>query len=754
MIELPLLSDSDDSASSSSSLWRSSEHRARSAAFKQAHGDEFMPGAGGDGALAESGGFSSGANRRQFIQLMGASLALAGLTACRRPVEHILPYTRKPEEVIPGIARYYATAMPHRGHVRPVLAESHEGRPTKLEGNPDHPYGGGTSGVWEQASILNLYDPDRSRRVRKGGETEASWSDFVAATRTLQGPVAVLAEPTNSPTMARMRDQLAARFPGSRVVTYRAEGNAQAAGIYAATGQALRPLYDFSQAQTILSLDADFLGSTDDDEGENTRTFAASRNPESGRMSRLYVVESTMTPTGGLADHRVRMRASHVPAFAALVASRMGVPVGNAPSLELDAKASAALEALVGDLRRGGGVVVAGASQPASVHALAQAMNSAMGAVGSSVSFYPTGEGEVRAQDQELAELARDLRGGRYATLVVLGANPVYDSPASLDFATAIAGAQTSIHIGAHVDETAKLCSWHLPRTHYLEMWGDGRAYNGTLSIIQPLIAPLNFTDNRQNTTTGDVERIERDDVHSELEIFNLLATRTDVSGYDLVRETWRGVIGGNFEEGWRKALHDGYLDGSTASPVAASASFSGTIPQPIPGNQLELSVGLDPKLLAGEYSNNSWMIELPYAVSKLVWDNVATISRQTAADLGLEVEYETGQFQASTVTLQTSDGEATLPVWIQPGHPDGQISVTMGWGRDLFRIARSKRTTGTTSSTRANAATSTSTARSATALVSAPRTCARRPTRARCPSKWPKQATAIRSSRPRSTAR
>lgn len=685
MIELPLLSDSDDSASSSSSLWRSTEHRARSAAFKQVHGDEFMPGAGGDGAPAQAGGgFSSGANRRQFIQLMGASLALAGLTACRRPVEHILPYTRKPEEVIPGIARYYATAMPHRGHVRPVLAESHEGRPTKLEGNPDHPYGGGTSGVWEQASILNLYDPDRSRRVRKGGETEATWSEFVAAMRTLQGPIAVLAEPSSSPTMARMRDQLIARFPGSRFVTYRAEGNAAQAGAYAATGQALRPLYDFSQARTILSLDADFLGSTDDNEGENTRSFAAGRNPESGRMSRLYVVESTMTPTGGLADHRIRMRASHIGAFAALVATRMGVGVPNAPSLELDAKASAALDALVSDLRAGGGVVVAGASQPASVHALAHAMNSAMGAIGSSVSFYSTGEGSVRPQEDELAELARDLRGGRYATLIVLGANPVYDSPAGLDFATAMAGAQTSIHIGTHVDETARLCSWHLPRTHYLEMWGDGRAYDGTLSIIQPLIAPLNFTDTRQNTTTGDNERIERDDVHSELEIFNLLATGTVVSGYDLVRETWRGAIGGNFEEGWRKALHDGYLEGSTATPVAASASFSGEIPQPL-ATPLELSVSLDPKMIAGEFSNNSWMLELPYAVSKLVWDNVATVSRQTAADLGLEVEYETGQFQASTVTLRTPSGEATLPVWIQPGHADGQISVTMGWGRDLF---------------------------------------------------------------------
>jgi molybdopterin-containing oxidoreductase family iron-sulfur binding subunit len=684
MIELPLLSDSEDATPSR--LWRSTEHRAQSAAFKKVHGDEFMPGAGGDGAPAETAGYSSGANRRQFLQLMGASMALAGLTACRRPVETILPYTRKPEEVIPGIAQYYATAMPHRGWLRPILAESHEGRPTKLEGNPDHPYGNGTSGLWEQATILNLYDPDRSRRVRVGGDTVASWEAFVEGTRNLQGPIAVLAEPTSSPTMARMQQQLADRFPGSRFVTYRAEGNTQAEGIYSATGQPLRPLYDFSNARTILSLDADFLGSTDANEVENTRSFSLGRTPESGSMSRLYVVESSMSPTGGLADHRLRMRASYIPAFAALVASRLGVPVGNAPSLELTGREQQHLDAIVSDLQAGGSqsVVLAGSGQPAEVHALAMAINSALGSVGGAVQLYADDATEVRAQNEELLELTRDLRAGRYPTLVMVGVNPVYDAPAELDIVTAIAGAEVSIHIGTHVDETAQLCSWHLPKTHFLEMWGDGRAYDGTLSIVQPLIAPLNIAVERQNPTTSAREKVELNDVHSELEIFNLLATRTEVSGYDLVRETWRGVVEGNFEEGWRRALHNGYLADSGAAPVSAAATFGGTVPAPLQ-TPYELHVGLDPKMLDGTYSNNAWMIELPYSVSKLVWDNVALMSRQTAADLGVEVEYNEGRFDASTIAIQTAGGLAEIPVWIQPGQADGQISVTMGWGRNIY---------------------------------------------------------------------
>jgi molybdopterin-containing oxidoreductase family iron-sulfur binding subunit len=679
MIELPLLGDTD---SAPSRLWRSSEHRAGSAAFKAVHDGEFIA-PSGDGAPAPPGGTS----RRDFMKLMGASMALAGLTACRRPVEKILPYTRKPEEVIPGIARYYATAMPHRGHVRPLLVESHEGRPTKVEGNPEHPYGAaGASGVFEQASILNLYDPDRSRRVRRSGTTLASWTDFVAAARAFQGPVAILTEATSSPTTLRLREQLVQRFPGSRVVTYRAEGNAAAVGIQNATGTPYRADYDFANARTIVALDADFLGPTDPNEVQNTHSFAQSRNPESGQMSRLYAVESTMTPTGGLADHRLRMRASYIPAFAALLASRVGVGVGSAPTLELTERERQHLDAMASDLRAAGsgGVVVAGADQPAEVHALAMAINSSLGSLGTTVRLYDTGTGAIRPQHEELFELTRELRGGRYNTLIVLGANPIYDAPAELDFATAIAGAQTSIHIGTHVDETAALCTWHLPRAHYLEMWGDGRAYDGTLSVIQPLIAPLNLAVERQEPTTGEREKVELDEVHSENEIFHLLATGQDVSGYDLVRETWQAQIGGNFEEGWRRALHDGYLQDSGYAPASASASFGGSVPAPLQ-TPLEVHVGLDPKMLDGSYANNAWMLELPYSVSKLVWDNVALVSRRTAEALGLDVEYDEGRFEASTVALQTASGVAVLPVWIQPGQPDGQITVTMGWGRNLF---------------------------------------------------------------------
>ncbi len=674
MIDLPILGD-ERPAGKGPRQWRSPAQLQQDPAFQARHSGEFAPG---------TMDAPSHANRRQFIQLMGASLALTGLTACRRPVEKILPYTRKPEEVIEGIARYYATAMPHRGHVRAVLAESHEGRPTKLEGNPEHPVSRGASGLFEQAAILNLYDPDRSRTVRRGADL-ASWSDFVAFAETLTGPVWVLAEPSSSPTGARLRDRLMARYPGSRWITYNAEGDdAGMMGAQMATGRPLRAQYNFDQAQAIVSLDADFLGSADANEVHNSRTFAQSRRPESGQMSRLYVVESTHSTTGSAADHRLRMRASEISAFAAALAARLGVGAGAGAPVNLVGKQQQHLDAMVEDLRRAGGrgVVLAGQTQPPEIHALALAINSALGSIGTAVVLYDTGVEPKRPQGEEMAELVAAMRAGAVQNLLVLGANPVYDAPAELGFAEALRSVRNAIHVGPHLDETAALCGWHLPRANFLESWGDGRAYDGTLSVIQPLIAPLNF-----RTTEGG----ERNDVHSEIEILNLLADGTDVSGYDLVRETWRGQLSGNFEEAWRAVVHDGFLPDSGFAPTSPAV---GAVALPVrpASSDLEVVFRLDGKLLDGTFANNAWMLELPDMVTKIVWDNVALMSRATAAAHNLEVEYDDGQFEVSRVELSVNGQKATLPVWILPGHPDNAITVHMGWGREIIGIHPERR--------------------------------------------------------------
>lgn len=676
MIDLPILGEtpSGDGANrpaphATPAYWRSPEQLARPEAVAAVHGDEFMP-----EALAEPGRTS----RRQFLQLSAAGVALAGLSGCRRPAEAILPYTRKPENVIEGIAQFYATAMPFRGTAYPVVAESHVGRPTKLEGNPEHPYGaGGGTSATVQAAILGLYDPDRSRRIVAPTGQEASWETFKAFAGSLAGPLAVLAEPSSSPTVARLRQSLAARFPGLRWITYRPEGDtgfAQASR--AAYGRVLRPLYDFSQADVIVSLDADFMGGGDVNQAMHARTFAQGRRPENATMSRFYAVESAFTTTGAQADHRLRLKPSLVAAFASALAARLGV-AGAAAGAALDAKAQRFLDALAADLAGKRAVFVAGEAMPAYVHGLALALTARAGGMGGALRLVDAGETEAEPQATAFANLVRDMKAGQVPTLLLLGVNPVYDAPAAYGFADALKAVRTSIHVGTHRDETGALATWHLPRAHFLEAWGDARAYDGTLSVVQPLIAPINEVDVVEN------RRTERADLRSEVEILNVLATRTDVPGYDLVRQTWQGQVTGDFEAGWSKVLHDGFAPNTAYATTAAAPGALPAAPA-APGAGVEVTFRLDPKMVDGSVANNGWLLELPDLVTKIVWDNVATMSRATAERLGFNVDYETGRFKADTVKIALGGAEATLPVWIVPGHADDTITVNMGWGRQI----------------------------------------------------------------------
>lgn len=661
MIDLPILTAQDVAKDApGKKFWRSYSDLHNDPSYKAIVKNEFMPGA------SEA---PSGTSRRQFLQLMGASMALAGLSACRRPVQTIVPYTRKPEEIIPGIPMQYATAMPHRGSVRGLLVESHEGRPTKVEGNADHPAQHGSTGVFHQASILNLYDPDRSRTILRDGDT-ATWSDFVTFAQQLSANaasqrVAVLCEPTSSPSVAALRQQLSNRFAQLTWITYAAEGdNTAQMGMQMAFGQPYRPHYAFSEAQVIVSLDADFLNARVRNSESNNREFANSRrvHTPSDTMSRLYVAESYYSATGAMADHRKRVRSSEIAGLANAIAAGLGVAGVTTTAFADDPF----VVALVADLQSAGsrGLVVAGENQPAEVHAVCAAINSALGAVGTTLVLLDAGEASLTPQGDAMQALVSDINAGNVDTLIMMGVNPVYDAPAALNFAAAMRTVTETIHLGSHVDETATAARWHIPKSHYLEAWGDGRSYEGTLSVIQPLIAPLY-------------------DSKSDIELLNLLATNQDLSGYDIVRSTWQGAITGSFEDGWRRVLHDGYLPNTTFPLVTPAAGAVAAAPEASMSG-LEVVFRLDPTVLDGTYANNAWMQELPDPITKIVWDNVVTMSPATAEELGLVAEYRVGQYYVDVVTVTANGQGVDLPVWILPGHADNVLTVTMGYGRSV----------------------------------------------------------------------
>ena len=665
MIELPII-DVEAAKADDKKLkfWRSPSDLKQDPSMLDIGRPEFMPG------VDRTPG---GASRRQFMQLMGASMAMAGLASCRRPVEHILPYSKKPEEVIPGIPMYYATSMPFRGVLLNLLVESHEGRPTKIEGNPDHPVTQGSSGTFEQAAILNLYDPDRSKVVLRN-RAASTWEEFLTFCQGMlldasSRQVAVLCEPTSSPTLQTLRGQLSSVYPQLKWITYSPEGDDPVhRGMMQAYNRSLRPWYQFDQAEVIVSFDADFLSPLDRNFVHNARSFAAGRkltSPEDA-MNRLYAVESSFSVTGASADNRLRLRSSEIADFVAAVAVRLQVDgVDGVGAGFVDHPY--AIE-IANDLRRAGssGVVVAGDSQPAEVHAMCAAINQSLNAVGNTVFLFDTQAEESSPQSEEIRGLVTDMRNGSLDALIMIGVNPIYDLPGELDFASALNLVETSIHVGSHVDETGTASTWHIPRSHFLEAWGDGRAYDGTLSVIQPLIAPL-FNSK------------------SEIEVLHALASGLDSSGYDLVRNRWQNELSGDFETSWNRVLHDGFLPGSQFDQVVPAIRFAASSsPRSVGENEIEVVFHLDPKVLDGSFANNAWCQELPDPVTKVVWDNVAIMSEDTAEALGVAVDYSEGRHYSDVISLTVNDNTIEIPVWIVPGHADNSIRVNLGYGRQL----------------------------------------------------------------------
>ena len=445
-----------------------------------------------------------GITRREMMMLLGASLSLAGLAGCRRPVEEIVPFVNAPEEMVPGIPRSYATTMPFGRSAYGLVVESHEGRPTKIEGNPNHPSTLGASSARVQASVLGLYDPDRSQTVRLNGEA-SSWNEFVTAWEELSqthatdggAGLAVLSESFSSPTLARLASEFRARYPRAIWATYEAVSDEnRLAGLRSATGRDLDLVLRLDEAAVILALDADPL-LTDPEMIRHTRGFAAGRRagPAGGAMNRLYAVEGVYSLTGAMADHRLRLESRQIAPFLAALAARVAPPAAGAATLAgagVPGVDPRWIDALAEDLlaNRGRGVIVAGERQPAAVHAAVCALNTYLGNTGRTVGYCETTDAALPSVGS-LASLVSAMREGAVQTLVVLGGNPVFDAPADLDFASAMAEVPHSIALGHTVDETSSMVEWHIPRAHYLEGWGDARAVGGTLSVVQPLILPL-----------------------------------------------------------------------------------------------------------------------------------------------------------------------------------------------------------------------------------------------------------------------
>jgi MoCo/4Fe-4S cofactor protein with predicted Tat translocation signal len=646
----------DNEKMSGPEYWRSLEELAGSPAFQEALHREFPKGASE---------WLDSVSRRGFLKVMGASMALAGMTGCvRLPLEPIVPYVRQPEDVIPGRPQFYATAMTLGGYASPLLVESHLGRPTKIEGNDQHPASLGGTDIFAQASILGMYDPDRSQSVVSLGD-QRSWQAFVnaihgplSAQKALQGAgIRILTTTISSPTLADQLRGFLKIYPQAKWHCYEPVNRDNVLeGAKLAFGQPVETRYDFEKADVIVSLDADFLYAGFPGNVRYIRDFAKRRNPD-GNMNRLYVVESTPTSTGAKADHRLTMRANDIEKFAHDLSSHIpvnpptGGVVGDFPGL-----GGLVFQDLL--KHRGSSVVIAGDHQPASVHAFAQAVNQALGNVGKTVFYTDPVDANPVNQAESLKDLFADVGAGKVDLLIILGGNPAYDAPTDLGFADLLKSnkAPLRVHFGLYQDETAELCQWHINQAHELETWGDARAYDGTVSIIQPLIAPL---------YNGK----------SAVEFVALLAGQSDATAYELVRAYWQKRHSAtDFEAFWRKSLHDGWVEGTAYQPKSVAVKNDSFGWKWATDTAIELNIRRDPTIYDGQFSNNGWLQELPKPMSKLTWDNAVLIGPRMAERLQIATK--------DVVELELNGKKVKGPVWIQAGHPDNSVTVTLGYGR------------------------------------------------------------------------
>jgi Fe-S-cluster-containing dehydrogenase component len=620
-----------------------------------------------EGALARQ---PDAVSRRRFLELLGASLAMVGVSACAPPRDQIVPYVRPPADIVPGKALFYATAHVLDGFADGLLVESNMGRPTKVEGNPQHPASLGATDAFAQASILGLYDPNRSQAPTFQGQI-ATFPDFLRDVRVRlqqlqpsggQG-LRFLSASVTSPTLAAQFAQLKLAFPNAIWHRWQPVHRDNAlAGAQRAFGQPVHTRYHFDAADVILTLDADPL-SWGPGQTRSIREVAGRRQPEQGAMNRVYAVESWLSSIGAIADHRLALPARAIEPFAWALADALGVPTGAPPVQAPSGFAENWLQGVADDLRAHGqtALVVAGEGQPPNVHALVHAINAALGSVGTTVEYTDPVEVDPVDHTASLRQLTADMAAGQVQVLVILGGNPAFTAPADIPFASNLARVASTIHLGTYDDETAELCQWHLPQLHPLETWSDARAYDGTATILQPLIAPLyqGFSAHEVLAAFGDQPETP---------------SHTTVKGYWQTSQAGSG----DFDQTWRSMLNEGVVPSTRlpAKQVALQANWaSGITPAAAPDpTSLEIVFRPDPSVYDGRFASNGWLMELPRPFSKLTWDNVALVSPGTAERLGVANQ--------DVIELHYQGRTVRAPVWVQPGQADGSIGVTLGYGR------------------------------------------------------------------------
>ncbi len=617
--------------------------------------------------------------RRRFLQLMGASVALAGAQSCRWEKEEILPFTNRPDGRMPGVPSHYATAFELGGVAQALLVTNYDGRPIKIEGNKEHPASGGATTVYAQGSVLGLYDPERSRGPSKRGAEgkpvdvtfqaiEGALGEALGPLRTAQGRgLAILAEASSSPTLAGLKAKLLESMPETRWVEYESAGRDQViAGSRIAFGQPVRTQYDLDDAKVIFSLDDDLMRDHPD-ALRHARAWARHRDPQSGEMNRLYCVESSFSSTGSVADHRLPLRSDQGLAFLLALEVRLqALAGGNAstprPTALAGKKALAFFDVLAKDLHanKGQSIVCVGARQGAQAHAVAHRINALLGNVGKTLSYTqePLSEGLG-----DLKDLCVEMGAGKVQMLLILGGNPVYDAPVDIGFAKALSKVPTSVHLSEFRDETSHLTSWHVNRAHYLESWGDARSWDGTICMVQPQIEPI-FGGK------------------TSLDLMALILGIKDSSGLDLVQAEAENYFGDveDVDRSWRKALHDGFVAGSAYPKITpALATFdakgAGASADALAVNgKLELVFVTDSRLYDGRFGNNGWLQETPDFITKLTWDNAALMDIETAEHLGVEND--------TLVELSIGGRKLEVAAYVLPGQAKGSVALFLGFGR------------------------------------------------------------------------
>jgi MoCo/4Fe-4S cofactor protein with predicted Tat translocation signal len=630
--------------------WTSLEEIVDTAAFRDWLEGEFPAAAA---ALTQSG-------RREFLKIMGASLLLAGLGGCNESDSDLaLPYVNQPEDIVPGVARYYATAVCFEGFAQPVLATCHAGRPTKLDGNPDHPLNSGRSDAFTQAAVLQLYDPDRSQTPHLLGQP-IMWTAFARelsamrqnwAARQGDGLRLLLGDVT-SPTLIRQLAQLTAALPKAKLHRFEPVGAAQRQeAMQLAFARQADLHYRLQECDIVISLDDDLLG-PGPRQVVHARAWASRRGETDNRL-RLYVAESTPTLTGTVATTRLAADASRMSALALALAQRLGVEGVTPP--DLSDTEGRWIDNAANDLRDHAGrcLFAAGAHLSPGLQALAATINDKLGNVGNTLWY---SEPIVATERGSLADLAHDIESGVVESLVILDTNPIYAAPGELRFADLLPRVSKSLHVGLYRDETAALCRWHLPLAHALESWGDARAIDGTVSIIQPVVAPFYSVRNQH-------------------QIIDMLLGTIEPAADTAVRATWAETFGGDFDVRWLKSLHDGFVTGTATQPLALRAQ-AGTPPalQRRPADSLDIVFRPDPCVWDGRFSNIAWLQELPKPLTKLTWDNVIAISPRLAERLGTS--------NGDRVNLTIGERQLEGPAWIVPGQATNTVTLSLGYGR------------------------------------------------------------------------